>query len=732
MDHHHVAHYIPTVLVDRIETHRRCRDVPFLVLFVVFWCGMLVAAGIAFREGNPRRLVYGLDYKGNLCGSSHGDPNLQGYNIRYWMNPKQVIESGDITFSVSLRDARAICLRACPPIAEGINSSLSWVCDYPEINAGNSTSPLHQLTIKDWADRNYSYFELLDATQRLSSLRLEGPCYPVLIETTSLFWSCQPEANISFPMYELWRQINGSAVTFHSISIWDSVNRYLSDPSAVLQRYVADLGKAWPVLVVCSAIAPLVLCSVWLVFVRFFARFTVWLTIILVNALAILVMLLFYVKAGSLKKSSVEAVVGAEAAATVLGIDGAAAEREHLKVTAILYTLVLAVLLLFSAVMLRRIHFASGILKVASKAMAAIPTLLVFPILPFAASVLFGIFWVYVASYLFSAGDVTRRDCLGAEQCRSYSVALLRTVTGPENCCGYDIKYNTRLKWAMVYHIFGCFWTLQFILACSMTTIAGAVASFYWTKSDKAAIPFHPVTNAATRTIRYSLGSMALGSLVIGIVGLIRWLCEYLRRKLLADDTSVIRYVCCCTEYCLVCLDYVVKFVNRNAYIIIAIKGYGFCQAAARASMLIVDNILRVAAVSVLGDFALFLAKLMVSFACAFLAFLMLEDLRYKSGENRVSSPLAPVLFCMGVSFIVAYIFFTVVEVAMDTIILSFCEDCEENNNVPIFAPRVLMETIKMAQDEHEHRARRRERRRRRTEAEHRIPHVAPIVHGIH
>ncbi|GBG82357.1 hypothetical protein CBR_g34641 [Chara braunii] len=688
---------------------------------------MIAFAAISFIDGNPRRLLYGIDYNGNLCGTKGGDPDLSGFNVRYWMNPKQLMEGGDLTLSLSLRDARAICLEDCPSLAEG-NNVLSWVCDYPQINGKNASSPLHQLSLAEWGRRNYDYYDLLDGNQRRSSLALHGPCYPVLIESTSLFRSCQPAGNISAAKYDLWLQMNGSEITFHNKPVWDVVNEYLSAPSSVLERYVADLGKAWVVLVVCGAIAPFVLSFAWLILVRYSARLTVWLTVFLVNVLAIAVMLLFYVKGGWVGKGTISAVMGSKASALTVGFDGAEAERNDLRIVAVLFTVLVAVLILFSLVMLRRLHFAAGILKVASKAMVAIPSLLVFPIFPFVVAVAFGIYWVLVAMYLFSAGEITRRQCSSGADCRSYSVPLLETVTGPEHCCGYDITFNSKLKWAMVYHILGCFWTLQFIVACSMTIIAGAVASFYWAKSDYATLPYHPVMNATRRTLVYSLGSMALGSLVVAAVELIRWFCDYLRRKLIADDNSVLRYVCCCTECCLVCLDYVVKFINRNAYIMIAIKGFSFCEAAGKASVLIVDNVLRVAAVNVIGDFALFLAKLMVSFACAFFAFVMLEDRRYREGEARVSSPLAPVLFCMGVSFIVAYIFFTVVEMAMDTILLSFCEDCEENNNIPRFAPRLLMDTLKMAQHEHEEKMKARERRRRRREADHRLPTVVGVV----
>jgi choline transporter-like protein 2/4/5 len=39
-------------------------------------------------------------------------------------------------------------------------------------------------------------------------------------------------------------------------------------------------------------------------------------------------------------------------------------------------------------------------------------------------------------------------------------------------------------------------------------------------------------------------------------------------------------------------------------------------------------------------------------------------------------------------------IFFSVYEMAIDTVLLSFCEDCERNSGHPRFAPTLLLEAI--------------------------------------
>ena len=63
-----------------------------------------------------------------------------------------------------------------------------------------------------------------------------------------------------------------------------------------MQRYIADLGRAWPVLLLFGGLVPLLFSVLWLILVCYFIRPTVWITLALLNVLALLVTLFFYVK----------------------------------------------------------------------------------------------------------------------------------------------------------------------------------------------------------------------------------------------------------------------------------------------------------------------------------------------------------------------------------------------------------------------------------------------------
>ncbi|KAE8703247.1 Detected protein of confused Function [Hibiscus syriacus] len=134
------------------------------------------------------------------------------------------------------------------------------------------------------------------------------------------------------------------------------------------------------------------------------------------------------------------------------------------------------------------------------------------------------------------------------------------------------------------------------------------------------------------RLVRYSLGSVALGSLIVSFVESIRFILESFRRKLKVAGTTPDSWL--------------------------GKIGGKFCKSSATATELIMNNILRIERVNVIGDVILFLGKLFVSLSSAVCGFLVLDTHKYSSGHNKLSSPLFPVLVCWALGYVVATLFF--------------------------------------------------------------------------
>ncbi|TKY66544.1 Choline transporter protein 2 [Spatholobus suberectus] len=621
-----------------IRHNRKCRDITVLVIFIAFWIAMIVNSSFGFNQGNPLRLTYGLDYKGNVCGDKHAHPGLSELELRYWQNPNQVYQSGLKDSQFRLADARSICLLDCPTPSE---DSLNWVCDYPEGDI--------RLSMKDWVNRNYDYFEFLTPEMRNSSLQLQGPCYPVIFPSVNVYWSCQFIARASNTSLKHWQQMGGVNIN-EDIVIDKSIHKSINSRSAVLKRYMADIGKAWPVLIVCGGILP------------FFS--------------------------GWIGNDSISPIIGEHD--PYISVYGR--ELTHIRAVTILMTFIMVVAILTSIAIVRRILMATS---VAAKVIGEVQAVIIFPLIPYGILAVFYMFWISAALHLFSSGQVVQNNCNA--NCCTYDLVAKRVNC--DRCCGYSIHYTPHIGVAILFHLFGCYWATQFFIACSSTVIAGSVASYYWAGGETSPeIPFLSVFSSMKRLMRYSLGSVALGSLIVSFVESIRFLLEAIRRKLKVSshghDSCLGKAAYQSSQCFLRCIEWTIKSVNRNAYIMIAITGKSFFIASSIATELIMNNILKIGRLNVIGDVILFLGKLCVGLSSALFAFLMLDTHKYRSAHNKTSSPLLPVVVCWVLGYIVATLFFAVVEMSIDTIVLSFCQDSEEHQGTAQYAPPLLIETL--------------------------------------
>ena len=96
---------------------RRCRDVLFLVVFVAFWVGMLVVGGMGFAEGDPKVLLFGADYRGDLCNKANKAENgtagadLTGEKAMHWLNPAAAFSVGGTWAAMTLHNTHTSIYR---------------------------------------------------------------------------------------------------------------------------------------------------------------------------------------------------------------------------------------------------------------------------------------------------------------------------------------------------------------------------------------------------------------------------------------------------------------------------------------------------------------------------------------------------------------------------------------------------------------------------------------------
>ncbi|XP_016285246.2 choline transporter-like protein 5 isoform X3 [Monodelphis domestica] len=195
---------------------------------------------------------------------------------------------------------------------------------------------------------------------------------------------------------------------------------------------------------------------------------------------------------------------------------------------------------------------------------------------------------------------------------------------------------------------------------------------------------------------RYHTGSIALGAITLTTVQCLRFFLEYINHHLKDSKRMQSKFILCCCRFCLWCLEKFLKYLNRNAYIMVAIYGDNFCTAAQDAFHLVMRNVVRVAMLDKVTDFLLWLGKMLVSVSIGALGYLFFTQ-KLPIAAPTLNYYWIPLLVMVLGSYIIAHGFFSVFAMCVDTLFLCFCEDLERNNGSlerPYFMPPTLLKTL--------------------------------------
>ncbi|XP_059470748.1 choline transporter-like protein 1 isoform X2 [Neocloeon triangulifer] len=331
---------------------------------------------------------------------------------------------------------------------------------------------------------------------------------------------------------------------------------------------------------------------------------------------------------------------------------------------AIAATVISVIVLLLILGLRSRLRLVVQLFKEAGRAITDMPSLLILPWLTFICVGIAIVVWFFLALLIESSGMLTS-----------------------ENNVNFNYKKDGAMMVTRWYNLLAMFWVTQFFIACQHMVVAGAVAFWYFSRRKSALNS--PVAKSMSRTVRYHLGSVVFGSLLVAIVQFARVILQSVYNTLKTGEDSTIKTnlakVCGC---CLALFEKFLSYINRNAYIEIALKSTNFLESSKRAISVIGSNALRVAAINSVGDFVLFLGKIAVVLSTMLVGIAMIQN---KEGVQHV---WVPITLASIFAYLVAHSFMTIYEMAIDTIFICFCEDCEMNDGVakPYFMSRALME----------------------------------------
>ncbi|XP_058514149.1 choline transporter-like protein 5 isoform X7 [Ochotona princeps] len=630
---------------------RNCTDVLCCMVFILFVLGYILLGLAAWVHGDPRRVAYPTDSEGHFCGQK-GTP-YENKSILFYFN---LFSCASPSVLINLQcPTTQICVSKCPE------------------------KFLTYLEIQTLYKRDESYWEYYrqfckpsaKLMKTISETLLDNDCPKAIFPGKPFLQRCFPDFSTKNGTLTVGSRTlfeDGSGKTRNAIELRQAangVNKILEARSVGLKVF-EDYVTTWHWILMGLIIA-MILSWMFLILMRFIAGFLFW----------------FFMFG----------VLGIIAYAILLSITEGS----------------VVLLLIF---LRKQIRVAIFLMKEGSRAIGCIPGTLLYPILTFILLSICISYWAVTAIFLATSGIPIYKVVIPQGQCihenKTCDPEIFNTTDIPKVCPGalcifasYGGKslYHQYISTFHVYNLFVFLWLVNFVIALGQCALSGAFATYYWTGNKCDDIPPHPLFTSFGRALRYHTGSLAFGSLLIALIQFYRIVLQYMDRHLKNAQNNIAKFFQCCLKCCFWCLENVVKFLNKNAYIMIAVHGENFCTSARDAFNLLMRNIVKVAVTDEVTFLILLLGKILVTGIIGVLAFLLFTERMpiIVEGPTSLNYYWVPLLTVIFGSYLIAHGFFSVYAMCVETIFICFLEDLDRNSGTvtrPYFMTESLLKIL--------------------------------------
>lgn len=164
---------------------------------------------------------------------------------------------------------------------------------------------------------------------------------------------------------------------------------------------------------------------------------------------------------------------------------------------------------------------------------------------------------------LISCGDIERPDIH----------RILPSGLGRKFTYGEDEKY------LLTFYVFMAIWLLELCTSLSQFALAYAAQLWYF-RDPRRKLPRFPTMQGYAIGIGYHLGSLAFGAFLITLTRPVRIILSCLLGRDKEKPNSVRLCIDSCASCITYCFERCIRFINKNAYMSMALSSQPFCEAA--------------------------------------------------------------------------------------------------------------------------------------------------------
>jgi len=625
---------------------RSCTDCLCLLVWLIFTAAWVFVSVMAFTYGNTDWVLYGMDYEGNVCSKeSATTPNVTdladnnyGKNwtsrklIWYPLDTDLFTAAESPTTKLQTLLKLGICVDACPvPNGDLIRpTKVKWYSEPREWNV--------------W----YA-----------SSTPILNRCIPDL------------QSNLTTPV------VRALAESFIADTGIGSLFQYLE----------AELLDGIWVMVIGIGTG-VVLCFVWIFFLKFTVTFFVHLVLLIVLALFTGGSVLLFWRAEYIKLYAAQDdpwqsyIIWFQIGGGILGV----------------FAIIFLLLIIF---MWRRIQVAIQILKLSADVITTTPTILIIPVLAVILITIDVVYSVFVGITLYSAGEVvpdnftisapwlqpvlnTTNQLLNSGVDLTNGLNLTNAtvnITGIDTTAVINTSYiKDTFNFKLLFQLFNLFeflWAMGLVNAIAFMTMAFVTVMYYFSvPGDGKKAPIGATFTGLWWTLRYHLGTVAMGSFIIAVIQLIRIIASYIQSKVEQSQNDAAKWIGRCIQCYLACLERIVTWINKNAYIICCIESSSFCSSAATAVGLLLSNLADVSAANFIADAIFIFCKICITG----LNVAIMYGLFQTGLVSETKVLFLPLILGGFISWTLASVFMHVYDAVQDTALMCYCWDKENNN----------------------------------------------------
>ncbi|XP_040910970.1 choline transporter-like protein 5-A isoform X3 [Toxotes jaculatrix] len=662
-------------------SRRSCTDVLCCLIFIIVILSYLALGIVAWIHGDPRKVLHPTDSYGQFCGQK-GTPNAKKPILFYF----NILKCANPAILINLQcPTTQMCVSQCP----------DKFATYSEMQLQHKLNRSYWEYYKQFCKPGFN-----NPDKPVSQVLRDEDCPSMIIPSRPFLQRCLPD----------FITLNGTVTVANRTRFKDALEMPRSvtelqhaakgitglvDTKEMGMKIMEDYAKSWAWILI-GLLISLAVSLVFILLLRFTAGLLLWATII-----TVILLLAYGMWYCSMEWSQLRHRPGSDVAIVEVGMQTDLQVYLQLRQTWIILLASLGVaeatILAMLIFLRRRVLVAIALLREASKAIGHIMSTLFFPIVTFLLLTVCISYCAVTAVYLASSGEAIYKvmspdvSCPYANSTCSPETFNRSGVSRSPLCLGSqclfafyggETPYYRYLFLLQLSNLLVFFWLVNFSLALEQCTLAGAFASYYWAKRKPQDIPPCPLFSSFSRAIRYHTGSLAFGALILSVVQLLRVILEYLEQKLKGLDNSLSRFIMCCLKCCFWCLEKFIRYMNHNAYIMVAIYGKNFCTSAREAFFLLMRNVVRVAVLDRVTDFLLFLGKVVIAGGVGVLAFLFFTRKIPVIQEEvpNLNYYWVPLLTVVIGAYLIAHGFFSVYAMCVDTLFLCFCDDLERND----------------------------------------------------